>query len=617
MRQLVVRGGKRHRQLARRIHAPEQNIRNRLSSADPRIPALNDPPHAWCPRHIYRPAVLQHHNRIRIGRRNRRHQIVLLVWQAQRRGVLTLRHPLSHKHNRHLRGCRGLRRRNRIGAHVVCNLRTRRGLLTDIPHRRGREVDGPSPRRAARPRRNRIAARRVHLRRSAAGEDCHIGMTANDRNALRRRRREGKNAAAVLQQHNTLFLNLLRIVTSAEWIDHAARHRRLVDHSVREHAAHNAMHHVVQPRLRHLPALHGLLQRIAEEVVVARLVHIEPGQRGLHRAMRPAPVGEHKALKSPVLLQHLVQRIVVLARVVAVDVVVRAHYARRMRRCNGDLEGKQIGLTQRALVHHGIQNVAPGLLVVHSVVLNVAHDVVRLHAARHLPNHHAGEDRVLACVLEVASIARLADQVHPPANRHVVSLRAQLAANHRAVEKRRVRVPARGHPNYRRQQRRVAALRSGHAHAHRRVGQVDVRQMQPRNPRNKARPAIVSRRHRSARAQHSPARAMHQLDLLVQRHLVEHQVRARVRIERFIHPWLRRRGWRPGWLRIRSNRSTKAKRQAHHPHRKKPNQPGVTHVRRSFPHKTTRFTVKNSVILTQSLSKGKNPRIMFMARFAA
>ena len=127
-------------------------------------------------------------------------------------------------------------------------------------------------------------------------------MAANDRYALRLRRRERKNAARILQQHQALFLNLLRVVASAEGIDHTARHWRLVDHAIHKHAAHNAMHHIVQPRLRHRSVLHGLLQRIAEEVVVARLVHVEPCQRGLHGRVRPAPVREHKALKSPVLL---------------------------------------------------------------------------------------------------------------------------------------------------------------------------------------------------------------------------------------------------------------------------------------------------------------------------
>ena len=72
----------------------------------------------------------------------------------------------------------------------------------------------------------------------------------------------------------------------------------------------------------------------------------------------------------------------------------------------------------------------------------------------------------------------------------------------------------------------------------RRVGQVEVGKMKPRNPRNKAGAAIVFGRHRRARAQHSPASAVNQLDLLVQRHLANHQVGARIRIERWIHPGL-------------------------------------------------------------------------------
>ena len=87
------------------------------------------------------------------------------------------------------------------------------------------------------------------------------------------------------------------------------------------------MDHIVEAGLRDLAAEDGLLQRIAEEVVVAGLVHVEAGERGLDGGVGATPVGEDEAFEAPVVLEDLVQGVVVLAGVVAVDVVVGAHDA--------------------------------------------------------------------------------------------------------------------------------------------------------------------------------------------------------------------------------------------------------------------------------------------------
>ena len=88
--------------------------------------------------------------------------------------------------------------------------------------------------------------------------------------------------------------------------------------------------------------------------------------------------------------------------------------------------------------------VAAALLVVHRVVLDVADDVLRLLALDAVAHHRAGQHRILAHVLKGAPVARLARQVHAAAQRHVVALRAQLAANQRPVVACRLRVPACG-----------------------------------------------------------------------------------------------------------------------------------------------------------------------------
>lgn len=129
----------------------------------------------------------------------------------------------------------------------------------------------------------------------------------------------------IFQQDDALFSDVLRIVTPLERIDHAAN-RRIVDDTCGKHAAKDAMDHIVEPRLGNLPVFYRLLQRLAEVVVIARHVLIHPVQRGLHRAMRSAPVRQYPALELEVLFQNLVQQVVVLAGMIALVKVVGTHH---------------------------------------------------------------------------------------------------------------------------------------------------------------------------------------------------------------------------------------------------------------------------------------------------
>ena len=62
-------------------------------------------------------------------------------------------------------------------------------------------------------------------------------------------------------------------------------------------------------------------------------------------------------------------------------------------------------------------------------MLDVAHDVLGLDAFFEVADHGAGEEGVFAGVLEVAAVARLADEVHAAADGHVEALCAELAAD--------------------------------------------------------------------------------------------------------------------------------------------------------------------------------------------
>ncbi len=237
----------------------------------------------------------------------------------------------------------------------------------------------------------------------------------------------------------------------------------------------------------------------------AGLVHIEAGERGLDGGVGAAPVGEDEALELPVALEDLVEDVVVLAGVVAVDAVVGAHDAGGFGEADGDLEGEQVGLAHGALVDEGVVGVAAGLLVVEGVVLDVAHDVVGLDAAGELADHGAGEDGVFAGVLEVAAVARLADEVYAAADGHVVALLAQLAADDGAVEEGGVGIPRGGHAEGGGQQRGVAAARGALGDADGGVGHVDGREAEAWDAGDEAGAAVVAGRGVGRRREYAAA----------------------------------------------------------------------------------------------------------------
>ena len=266
----------------------------------------------------------------------------------------------------------------------------------------------------------------------------------------------------------------LGVVASAEGIDYGAD-GRLVDDACGEHAAQDAVHHVVEAGLRDLAVLHGFFQRGVEVVVVAGHLLIEAGEGGWDGAVGCAPVGDDPALEVEVLLEDLVEEVVVLAGVFAFDEVIGAHDAGGVGDADGDLEGEEVGFAHGLVVELDIDHGAAGLLIVEGVVLDVVHDVLREDAFFERAGQGSGEDGVFAGVLEVAAVAGLAGDVGAAADGHVEAEGAELAADDGAVEEGGVRVPAGGGAEGGGKKRGVTALIGGHADSNGGVGEINVR----------------------------------------------------------------------------------------------------------------------------------------------
>mmetsp|Transcript_40981 Transcript_40981/g.121523 ORF Transcript_40981/g.121523 Transcript_40981/m.121523 type:complete len:336 (-) Transcript_40981:3-1010(-) len=144
-------------------------------------------------------------------------------------------------------------------------------------------------------------------------------------------------------------------------------------------------------------------------------------------AVRGPPVGLHEASEAHLVLE-VAQRGAVLARVVPVDLVVRAHRGVDAGVDRG-LERRVVELPERLLVDvRGLLR-AVRLLLVHDEVLHHGEDVLRVHALDVRHHEPRAEVRILAGeVLEVAAAPRHAVHVDGGPQDRVGALGGELLA---------------------------------------------------------------------------------------------------------------------------------------------------------------------------------------------
>jgi hypothetical protein len=197
------------------------------------------------------------------------------------------------------------------------------------------------------------------------------------------------------------------------------------------------------------------------------------------------------------LLEDLVDQVVVLARVGAVDVVVGAHHGAGVRLLDRGLEVRQVDLAQRALVdllvdEHpvaldrrrperlarsaGVRQRRGALLVVGGEVLDVGDHALRLQPADPADRHLGIEVRVLAVGLKGAPAQRRAHDVDRRPEDDVVALVAGLVADHRAVGDGQPAVEGRGERHRDRHRGRLALARADRA-----VAEEHLRDVEPRH----------------------------------------------------------------------------------------------------------------------------------------
>jgi hypothetical protein len=221
---------------------------------------------------------------------------------------------------------------------------------------------------------------------------------------------------------------------------------------------------------------------------------------------------------------------------------VSAHHGRDAPVLHGGLERPQVQLAERPLVHARVEREAVVLARVDRVVLGVREHRERLDALDHRGGHPGDEERILAEPLERPAGERIAREVEGRAEEHVVPRRERLSPEHLALRARERRVP-RGRDGERRRELRGAPA------VHAAVGDADAGG--PVGHRERRDPEAIDRR--VVEAVDEARLPGGEIDLLLERHRAEEELRAALGRQRRVHPGHRgRRGRRRAKRRTRT-----------------------------------------------------------------
>ncbi len=176
-------------------------------------------------------------------------------------------------------------------------------------------------------------------------------------------------------------------------------------------------------RRRPVPPVHG---------VRARHGDVESAAQCAGGGAGGEPVGDGDAVEAPLAAQHVVLEVPVLGHGDAVDLVVRGHDGPGAGVADDPLEGAEVELAQRSGRDDVVDGEAVGLGVVGDEVLDAGRDAAVLDAEDVAGPDLAGEVRILAVRLEVATAQRRAVQVHRRGEQHVDALAAGLGGERAA-----------------------------------------------------------------------------------------------------------------------------------------------------------------------------------------
>ena len=303
----------------------------------------------------------------------------------------------------------------------------------------------------------------------------------------------------------------------------ATLHRRVTIKAVRQYRGQDPPIHVVDTRRIGGVAARGFGQRLIEKDLLVELrarLLIKPVKR-CRQPWHSAPVGHHETFVPPVALEHLVEEIIAVAGLVAVNLIIRAHNRSRPATLDADLKREQVTFAGSAVGNPRIDKIPSGFLTVQGEVLDRRDHMVRLDACNRSAGQHAGQQRVFREILECPAVAWIAHQICPAGEQNIEPLGPRLDPDHGSGPIEEFRIPGRRHGDARRQGccATIAAQSHDIGNAQARIGFGKRRDFQAGYTRHITRTRNGFGRNFHTREKGNGNDAMGQHQFLVRRHL--------------------------------------------------------------------------------------------------
>ena len=170
---------------------------------------------------------------------------------------------------------------------------------------------------------------------------------------------------------------------------------------------------------------------------------IEPLGDGFHRLSRP-PVRHHHPGKPPFPFEYPILKPVIGGAWKAIETVVGRHHRPDAPFLDSPLKRLKIDLTQRLLIHHGLDLHTPPFLVIPDKMLHRGGHPLTLEPPDPIGGDDACEKGVFSVVFKVPAIERNARDIHSRPQLDMNAASACFTTKGLAVKIRQMRIPGRG-----------------------------------------------------------------------------------------------------------------------------------------------------------------------------
>ena len=189
---------------------------------------------------------------------------------------------------------------------------------------------------------------------------------------------------------------------------------------------------VVESLTAHSPAFHGFYN-LTHDFLLARHHQRRAGVEQVGSRPAHGPVGEHEAVKAPLVAQQSAHKVAVGLRELSRNFVVRPHHCPRTGVFHTHLESLEIYLPQSTSAHAGVVVFFSGLLVVGHEMFKARAYAFVLYAFDYFRREDTRQIRVLRIILEIAAAQRVAHYVDAGSKQHVHAIAARFLAHKLAL----------------------------------------------------------------------------------------------------------------------------------------------------------------------------------------